>query len=162
MKAGIGSYALEVGELKIGAIVVVNALGDVYDPATGKQVAGMLSEDGRSLSSSEDQMIGLMEKLPPAFTANTTIGVILMNADFNKSDLCKIAGMAQDGMARAIRPVHTSGDGDSLYAVSYGTVKANRDVVGTLAARVTQEAILRAVKNCESAYGLISASDLKP
>ena len=97
------------------------------------------------------------------FTGNTTIGVVITNADLKKPALCKIAGMAQDGYARTIRPVHTSADGDSIYAVSAGNiaekVKADQDLVGTLAAEVMSEAILRAVTSAESAYGFISCKE---
>ena len=93
-------------------------------------------------------------------TENTTIGAVITNAAFPKSGLCKIAGMAHDGYARAIRPVHTSSDGDSIYALSVGDVKADQDMVGTLGAQVMAEAILRAVRSAESAYGLVGAKDL--
>lgn len=83
----------------------------------------------------------------------------MTNACFDKSRLCKIARMAQNGLARSIRPVHTSADGDSVYAMSVGTVQADMDMVGTLAADVMSEAILSAVKNAETAYGYISAND---
>ena len=85
---------------------------------------------------------------------------MVTNAAFNKTQLCKIAGMAHDGYARSIRPVHTSADGDSIYAVSVGEVAADQDLVGILAAEVVSEAILRAVTNAESAYGYPAASDL--
>ena len=94
------------------------------------------------------------------FTGNTTIGVILTNAEFGKASLCKIAGMAQDGYARSIRPVHTTADGDSIYAVSLGTVQADQDLVGTLAAEVMSEAIVRAVTSADSAYGYPAYQDL--
>ena len=94
------------------------------------------------------------------FVNNTTIGVVFTNAYFEKAALCKIAGMAQDGMARAINPVHTSADGDSLYAVSLGDTRADRDLVGTLAAEAVSEAILQAVSAAESAYGLPAARNL--
>ena len=93
------------------------------------------------------------------FTGNTTIGIVMTNACFDKSRLCKIAGMAQNGVARSIHPVHTSADGDSVYAMSVGTVQADMDMVGTLAADVMSEAILSAVKNAETAYGYISVND---
>ena len=79
------------------------------------------------------------------FTGNTTLGVVLTNARFPKAALCKIAGMAHDGYARAIRPVHTTADGDSIFAVSLGNLAADQDTVGALAARVMAEAIRRAV-----------------
>ena len=91
---------------------------------------------------------------------NTTIGVIITNGKFDKSQLCKIAGMTHNGYARSIRPVHTSMDGDSIYAMSVGEVPADKDMVGTLAAQVMSEAILRAVQNADSAYGLVAAKDL--
>ena len=94
------------------------------------------------------------------FVGNTTIGVVFTNARFDKSRLCKIAGMAQDGYARAIRPVHTTADGDSIYAVSLGDVAADQDVVGALGARVMAKAILRAVQAAEPAYGFPAASSL--
>lgn len=72
----------------------------------------------------------------------------------------KIAGMGHDGYARSINPVHTSADGDSIYAVSVGTVSADQDLVGSLAAEVISEAIINAVQNADSAYGLISAEEL--
>ena len=160
MKTGIGSYAVQIGDLKVGAIVVVNALGDVYDWKTGKQIAGLRTEDGRGLRSTMDYMCSSIQVVDNRFTGNTTLAVVITNAAFDKSQLCKIAGMAHDGFARSIRPVHTSADGDSIYAVSVGTLQADRDLVGSLAAEVVSEAIIRAVNASESAYGLPSAADL--
>ena len=91
---------------------------------------------------------------------NTTLAVLITNAYFEKPQLCKIAAMGQDGLARSIRPVHTSFDGDSVYAVSAGDLKADQEVVGTLAAEVISEAIIRAVTSAESAYGFPAARDL--
>ena len=159
MKSGIGSYAVQIGELKIGAVVVVNALGDIYDWKTGKQVAGLLSEDRQSLRSTVAQMKTSIGSVDNKFTGNTTVAVVITNAAFNKTQLCKIAGMAHDGYARSIHPVHTSADGDSIYAVSVGEVEADQDLTGTLAAEVVSEAILRAVMHAESAYGYPSAAE---
>ena len=159
MRSGIGSCAIQAGELKIGAIVVVNALGDIYDWKTGKKIAGLLAEDKQGFRDTMEYMardISSKDK----FTGNTTIGVIITNASFEKSQLCKIAGMAHDGYARSIRPVHTTADGDSIYAVSAGTVAADQDLVGSFAALVMSEAINRAVMSAETAYGFVSASDL--
>lgn len=160
MKSGIGSYAIQIGELKIGAIVAVNALGDVIDWHTGKIVAGMLSQDRQGFADSVSRMKSHTEVVENRFTNNTTLGVIITNAFFDKTKLCKIAGMTHDGVARSIRPVHTSADGDSIYALSVGNVTADMDVVGSLAADVMSEAILHAVKSSESAYGYISARNL--
>ena len=107
-----------------------------------------------------EQMSSSIEAKDNKFTGNTTLAVVVTNANFNKSQLCKIAGMAHDGYARSINPVHTSADGDSIYAVSVGDVAADQDLVGALGAEVVSEAIIRAVYNSEGAYGLPAAADL--
>ena len=160
MKTGIGSYAVQIGELQIGAVVALNALGDVYDWKTGKQIAGLLKEDGSGFRDTQEYMKGNIDVVGNRFAGNTTLGVVITNAEFRKPELCKIAGMAHDGFARSIRPVHTSADGDSIYAVSVGNVRADQDVAGALAAEVVSEAITRAVKSAESAYGFPAAKDL--
>ena len=160
MKTGIGSFALQIGELKIGALVALNALGDVFDGQSGKQIAGLLTKDKTALCSTTEVMQGSYQVRENKFTANTTLGVVVTNAQFDKSRLGKIAGMAHDGYARSIRPVHTSADGDSIYALSVGAVSADQDLVGILAADVMSRAIIRAVENAESAYGFPAARDL--
>ena len=161
MKTGIGSYAVQLGELKIGAVVAVNALGDVFDWKSGKQIAGMLTEDRNAFARSPEEMRKSIEAIKNRFVNNTTLGVILTNARFHKGSLCKIAGLGHDGYARSIRPVHTSLDGDSIYALSIGDVIADREVVGLMAAEVISEAITRAVTSAESAYGFPAAKELK-
>ena len=160
MKSGIGSYAVQVGNLQVGAVVAVNAVGDVYDYENGRKIAGLLAADGKTFLDSELAALQAIEAQAEKFVGNTTLGVILTNARLDKAHLCKIAGMAHDGYARAIRPVHTSMDGDSIYAVSLGGVPADMDVVGTLAARVMAKAIVRAVQAAEPAYGLPSAGEI--
>lgn len=160
MKTGIGSYALQIGSLQVGAVVVLNALGDIFDWKNGEKIAGLLTEDRSGFRSTEDLMKQSIAKVENKFVGNTTIGVILTNAGLTKTQLCKIAGMAHNGYARSIRPVHTSVDGDSIYAVSTGTVEADQDLVGTLAAEVMSEAIKCAVFSADSAYGFPAAKDL--
>ncbi len=160
MKSGIGSYALQLGELQVGALVAVNALGDIYDWKTGCKAAGLLTEDKKSFRRTEDLMYASTDVVENKFTGNTTIGIIVTNAGFTKPSLCKIAGMAHDGYARSIRPVHTTADGDSIYAVSVGDVAADQDLTGTLAAEVMSEAILRAVTSAKSAYGFPAYEDM--
>lgn len=161
MKTGIGSYCIEIGELKVGAVIALNALGDIFDWKTGKQIAGLLAEDKKTLRSTAEFMKTAIEPVENRFVGNTTLAVVMTNAMFLKPALCKIAGMAHDGYARAINPVHTSADGDSIYAVSLGDVKADQDVVGTIAVEVVCEAIKRAVSSAESAYGYSSATAIK-
>jgi L-aminopeptidase/D-esterase-like protein len=160
MKTGIGSYAVEVDGLKIGAVVAVNALGDIFDWKNGRKVAGLLSEDKKSFRSTADVMGESFKVIKNRFTGNTTLAVLITNARFDKAALCKIAGMCHDGYARSIRPVHTSFDGDSIYAVSTGELEADQEVVGTIAADVISEAILKAVTGAKSAYGFPCSSDL--
>ena len=160
MKTGIGSFAIELGGLQIGAVVAVNALGDIYDWKTGQKIAGLLAPDRKSFRSTEEELARRITKIENRFANNTTLGIVLTNASFGKAQLCKIAGMAQDGFARSIRPVHTTADGDSIYAVSLGDLEADQDLVGALGAEVMSEAIKRAVYSAESAYGFPSAGDL--
>ena len=161
MKSGIGSFAMQLGEVQIGAVVAVNALGDIFDWKTGKQIAGLLAEDRNGLRRTTDYLASMDRIAENKFAGNTTLGVVMTNADFSKAQLCKIAGMAHDGYARSIRPVHTTVDGDSIYAVSSGSVHADQDLVGMLAAEVVSEAITRAVISAESAYGFKAACALQ-
>ena len=157
LKSGLGSFALQIGELKVGAVVAVNALGDIYE--NGRILAGMLSAEGDFADSTKV----LYQSLAPKgnlFTGNTTIGAVITNAEFTKSEMNKIAAMASNAYARAIRPVNTTADGDSLYAMSVGTVKADINVVGTLAADVMEKAIVNAVKEATSDYGFKAVRDL--
>ena len=161
MKAGIGSYAVQIGELKVGAVVVLNALGDIYDRKTGKKIAGCLKKDKSGFRDTIEALKERVGAVDDFFAGNTTLAVIITNAYFDKTRLCKIAGMGHDGYARSIKPVHTTADGDSIYAVSVGDVEANIDLVGTVAGEVISEAITRAVYSAESAYGITALKDLK-
>lgn len=160
MKSGIGTYAVQVGDIKVGAVVAVNALGDIFDMDTGKQIAGLLNEKKDGLRSTEEEMYRDVAEIHNLFTGNTTIGVILTNGTFTKSQMNKIAGMAHNGYARTIRPVHTTADGDAIYAVSVGKEKADLNAVGTLASYVMGKAVNRAVFAAEEMKGYVCASKL--
>lgn len=160
MKSGLGTYAVRNGDLCVGAIVAVNAMGDIYDIDTGKQLAGLRDEDGSGLRSSEEFIYAMETQKAAGYAANTTIGAIVTNAAFDKSKMGKIAAMAHNGFARTIRPVHTSNDGDSIYALSLGTVEANIDVVGTLASYVMGKAVGRAVRAAHGMCGFPAMRDL--
>lgn len=140
-KSGFGIYAVRTGELFIAALVCVNALGDIFSP-DGKKIAGLHNEDR---SSFEDSVDALCENITPRdmFTGNTTIGAVITNGNFSKSELCKIASMTRGAYSRCIRPVGTMADGDTIYAASTGTVSADINAAGTLAA----EAMVRAIEN---------------
>lgn len=143
--SGLGIYAVQLGELKMAATVAVNALGDIYDPKSGRQVAGLKSEDGTHLLDSRDELYKIAAPTD-MFTGNTTLGAIVTNGAFTKAEMSKIAAMARNAYARCICPVGTMADGDTIYAASTGDVPADVNVAGTLAADVMQEAILRAVR----------------
>ena len=160
MKTGVGSYAIRQGNLKIGAVVVLNALGDVFDHRNGEKIAGLLTEDRKGFRSTLEVMGKSTRRVRNRFVENTTLCVVATNAEFTKPQLNKIAGMAHDGYARSINPVHSTADGDSIYAVSVGKVHADQDLVGSLAAEVVSEAIIKAVTSAESAYGIPAAKDL--
>ena len=156
MKSGLGCYAVQVGQLQVGAIVAVNAIGDVYDMETGKELAGLLSKDNTAMISSETEAVKLLQ-LASTLCLNTTIGCIITNAKLDKAEMNKVAAMASNGLARTIRPVNTSMDGDSVYAMALGHVRSSPDVVGTLASHVMAKAINRAVLEAKPVYGYKSA-----
>ena len=153
MKSGLGIYAVQLGSLKVGAIVAVNAAGDIYDENTGKVLAGVVERETGEFLHAEECLYAASEKRD-LFNQNTTIGAIITNGKFTKTELTKIAGMAHNGYARAIRPVHTMFDGDSIYALGNGKVSADLNTAGTLAADVMAEAIRRAAVVHGRDYGL--------
>ena len=166
MKSGLGFYALQIGNLKVGAIVSVNAFGDIFDYESGKMIAGVLNKEKNGFGNSEEELIKIAENKNLSFdienniTTNTTIGAVITNAKFTKSQMGKIASMSHNGFARTIKPVHTNLDGDSIYAMSVGDVKANLDAVGSIAAIVMGKAINSAIINTKSAYGFKAYSDI--
>lgn len=156
MKSGLGTFAVQVGELQVGAIVAVNAIGDVFELDSQKQLAGLLNDEKTGMLNSEAAAVEIFQSANP-FVANTTIGAVLTNADLSKAEAKKTAQLASNGIARTIRPVNTSMDGDSIYALSCGAVRASSDVVGTLGAYVLGKAVNRAVLEAEEIYGYLSA-----
>ena len=146
MKAGIGTASIDINGLIVGAIVAVNALGDVIDPNSGAKIAGLRS--GTTL-----EWLKNMRSQPGAQT-NTVIGTIACNAKLNKAQATKVAQMAQDGLARSIRPAHTMFDGDTIFALATGEVEADVTTVGTFAAEMMAQAIVRAARMAKSAGGL--------
>ncbi len=161
MKSGLGMYAVQAGRVKCGAIVAVNALGDVYDADTGDQLAGILNKDRNGLDNTHALMMDFMERDLNAFRANTTLGCIITNARLTKAQCTKLAAFTHNGYARAIRPVHTTVDGDTVFVMAAGNVDAALDSLGVLAADVMAKAIARAVLSAEPAYGLPVARSFK-
>jgi L-aminopeptidase/D-esterase-like protein len=165
MKSGLGSASIRVGNtgIVVGALVAVNAVGDVVDPKTGKIIAGARKPDGSGFM---DSMARIREgySVRADGATNTTIGVVATNVALDKPQATKVAQMAHDGLARTIYPVHTPSDGDTIFAVATGTipVRANYGAIGALAAEAMAQAVLRAVMNARGIPGLPSYSDLQP
>jgi L-aminopeptidase/D-esterase-like protein len=161
MKSGLGVHAVSIGDIALGAIVVVNAVGDIYDVVTGEKIAGLLTADRSSLETdTADILYRDMRLSKDYFATNTTIGCILTNAKLSKPAANKVAQMAHNGFARTIRPVHTSADGDAIFTLASGEHDASVDALGTLAADVIGVAVNRALRAAKGAYGLPSLSDL--
>jgi L-aminopeptidase/D-esterase-like protein len=163
MKAGVGSAALTLPDgLIVAALVVVNAAGDIIDPSTGRVVAGVRTEDGKGFA---DARVLLRSGLSPVIRPgeNTTLGVIATNAVLTKTQALRVAQMAHDGFARAISPVHTSGDGDAIFTLATGSKPgaANESRIGALAAEVMADAIVRAARQATGVPGYPALRDLK-
>lgn len=143
-KSGIGYHAVQIGELKLGAVVVVNALGDIY--ANGQKIAGLMNEKRTGFIDSAQELYRLTAPKDLFSRTNTTIGAIVTNGKFDKAELTRIAAQAGNAYARSINPVGTLADGDTVYASSCGTlVDADVNMVGTLAAEVMAKAIENAI-----------------
>jgi L-aminopeptidase/D-esterase-like protein len=148
MKGGIGSASASVGGVTVGALVAANPIGDVIDPASGAVIAGARSADGsRIVGTTASLLAGDAPPRPHAGSA-TTIGVIATDARLTKAQAQRLAMMAHDGLARTIDPVHTPFDGDTLFCVATGKSASEVKMLtlGALAARVTAQAVLRAVQ----------------
>ncbi len=163
MKAGIGSAAIELPNgLIVSAMVAVNAFGDVIDPSTGAVVAGVRADDGRTFVDARTLLRNGSIDFGGA-GQNTTLGVVATNAKLSKTDAKRVAQMAHDGFARAIAPVHTPVDGDTIFVLATGGRQAAASVgqVGALAADVIASAIVRAARQATSAAGYPAVRDLK-
>jgi L-aminopeptidase/D-esterase-like protein len=162
MKAGIGSAAIRLADgLVVAAIVAVNAVGDIVDPLTGQVVAGVRNADG-TLADARVLLRSGSGVAAPRPGENTTIAVVATNARLTKAQAHRLALMADDGLARAINPSHTIGDGDTVFALATGSLagQANITVVGGLAAEALSEAVVRAATQAVAAGGLPAARDL--
>jgi L-aminopeptidase/D-esterase-like protein len=180
MKAGLGSAAIVRPDgLIVAALVAVNARGDVIDPATGRVIAGVRTADGKRLADARVLLrSGEVDGLPrPNPTSrddndeggNTTLGVIATNATLTKVQATKVAQMAQDGFARAISPIHTTADGDTIFVLATGAqpvlagpggADATVSIVGALAAEVMADAIIRAAREATGLPGIPAIRDL--
>ncbi len=165
MKSGLGSASIHIGGgIIVGALVAVNAFGDIIDPKSGEIVAGVRSADVGPLhigapgyfADTQELMKSLLGRtvLNFATKSNTVLAVVAVNADLTKSEANKMAQMAHDGLARTVRPAHTMLDGDTIFALATGGKKVDVSTAGAFAAQALSEAVLRAVRMAAPAGGL--------
>jgi L-aminopeptidase/D-esterase-like protein len=166
MKSGLGAAGIEIDGLIVSALVAVNALGNIRDRQTGGWLAGV-RDPADQLSILDPYQALLMgftsqasQEPDPTTVTNTTLACIVCNGLLNKTDMTRIASMAHDGLARAIAPVHTSFDGDVVFALSRGEAPASADLIGILAGLAVEAAIDNALRCAVGAYGLPAANDV--
>ena len=159
MKSGLGEAVRTSGDLVCGAVSAVNAVGDVVDPDTGEPIAGLLSATGELLSTT-DALLSDADTPMPLDRTNTTISCIVTNAKLTKAQATKVAQMSADAYAHAIRPTHTTNDGDTIFVMATGEVEAPLDIVGVLATQALEQAIADGARSATSAYGFTAACDL--
>jgi L-aminopeptidase/D-esterase-like protein len=154
MKGGIGTASVTVNGVTVGALVAVNALGDIVDPYTGRVVAGARTSDGKSLLDTRRALLSGEVPNPLIAGSNTTLGIIATDASLTKAQATQLAMIGHDGFARSINPVHTLSDGDTVFAIATG--KAGRSpgmmVLSTMAAEAMSRAIVRAVEAAEGLH----------
>lgn len=160
MKSGLGEDVESAGALICGAVSAVNACGDVVDPTSGAPIAGLRTPEGTALASTEEEVLSLAAQMPLERRTNTTISCVVTNARLTKSQATKVAQMAADAYAHAIRPTHTTNDGDTIFVMATGEVEAQVDVVGVLATRALERAIADGARSATEAYGFPAARDL--
>jgi L-aminopeptidase/D-esterase-like protein len=160
MKGGLGTASQKIGKgIIVGAIVAVNAVGDILDPETGTILAGARNPVGGGFLNSTRAIKGSLAQTILAFT-NTTIGVVATNARLSKEEVNKLAQLARDGCAYAIRP-STMFDGDTLFALSVGDTKGDLSAIGAACAEAVAEAVVRAIKKAESLHGIPAHRDMQ-
>ena len=152
MKGGIGNASVRVGPWVVGALVACNAVGDVVDPASGRVLAGARTADGTGLLDTQRALLTGEPGKRPLPGTNTTIGVVATNATLNKAQAKRLAMSAHDGLARSIRPAHTTLDGDTLFAMATGTEVSPPDLLllTVMAAQATALATLNAIRQAQS------------
>lgn len=159
-KGGLGSASRRLGNgLLIAALAVVNAYGEVIDPQTNELISGVRNPLGEGFVPALQTMETIYGQTW-AGLANTTLGVVATNAALTKAEATKVAQMGHDGLARAIRPIHTMLDGDTVYALSTGDQKADVNLIGAVGAEVLAEAVVNGVRAAETLAGVPAARDL--
>lgn len=160
MKGGLGEAVQACGALICGAVTAVNACGTVVDPLTHLPIAGVLDEKGSACMADTTELLLNASAQMPLSRTNTTISCVVTNAKLTKAQATKVAQMSADAYAHTIEPTHTTNDGDTIFVMATGQVELPVDVVGALATRVLETAIVDAVQQAKTAYGFKAACDL--
>jgi len=162
-KSGVGTFSCKIGDgIIVAAIVVVNAIGDVIARKTGEILAGPRNEKNNGLLSTVELLTSnTLSYIKNPLPTNTTLGVVTTNASLNKEQVNKVAQMAQDGLARAINPSHTMYDGDTIFALSLGDKVGDLTTLGTAAAEMVADAVIRAVQQAETLAGIPAIKDIR-
>jgi len=162
MKGGVGTASVDLGGgLVVGALVAVNAFGDVVDPTTGQIIAGARKPPaGREFVDTQAVLRSFIGKAVSRLVlGSTVIGVVATNAKLSKEEANKVAQMAQDGIARTIRPAHTMLDGDTIFVLATGKKAANVNLIGAYAAEAVAQAVVNGIREATSLGGCIAARD---
>jgi len=166
MKGGVGQFIYRLGELKIGALAAVNCLGDVYDPDNGRLIAGARTDKNarEGLLAAEDReafiRLAADRNAGNLNDGNTVLAALFTNARLSPAGASRLAGICHDAIARTVRPSHTMLDGDTIFVLARGPVAADLNLLASLGVEVTARAIIRAVKEAESAYGFPGYTEL--
>jgi L-aminopeptidase/D-esterase-like protein len=160
-KSGLGIASEKISsDVVVTTIVAVNAFGDIIDPTTGNVLAGTRRHDGKGFVNTAQLLTKQDIESRNEAPNNTTIGIVITNANLNKEQINKVAQMAHDGIARSIDPCHTMYDGDTIFTLSLGQETSDINVIGTSAAHVVSKAIIRAVKSADTLAGIPAECDI--
>jgi len=160
MKGGLGTASIKTGDLIVSALVIVNAFGDIINPSNGKVIAGALNKEKNQFANPNQLLDMKFSEASNPFLQNTTLGVVATNAQLSKAETKRLSMSAHDGFARCIIPSHTLYDGDVIFSLATGEIKANLSQLNILAAQVISIAIQNAVINANTMLGIPGHSDL--
>ena len=159
MKGGLGIACYQIGDLKVGAIMAVNPVGDIFDQTENRLIAGVLNDDKNAIDSTEKLVLSRYNR-NSFFDGNTIIGAVITNAKLDKAQANRLASVSHNGIALSVSPAHTVFDGDTIFTMASGKIDANLDAVAILAVRAVEQAIINSVKKAETAYGFTAYQDL--
>lgn len=160
MKGGIGYHCIQHGKLTVSAVVAVNAVGDVYDEVQQKVIAGVRRPGCEHLGFAEEAFLARYDDPNDLFSGgNTVIGCVMTNATFPKAKVNKLADLAHNGIARAIRPAHTTYDGDTMFFLCANEIEATFESVSILAVEAVRQAIIKGVQSAESYQQIVASQD---